>query len=90
METTGIIGIMKGYMGITGYILGFCRDNGTENENYRDYRGHIGVVLEDSMSISMFHAVCGALEGRVFRFGGSCTGSGGIRSIATFHEWLLN
>ena len=35
METVGIIGA----------ILGSCCDNGTENGNYRDFRGYTRVML---------------------------------------------
>ena len=34
METTGIIGLYKGYIGIIGYILGVYWDNGKQNGNY--------------------------------------------------------
>ena len=39
METTGII----------GYILGFYRDNGKENGNYRDYTLGIQKTKEGHM-----------------------------------------
>ena len=34
METTQ--GLYRGYIGMTGCILGLYRDNGKENGNYRD------------------------------------------------------
>ena len=34
METTGIIGTKKGYIGILGYIFVLYRDNGKENGSY--------------------------------------------------------
>ena len=34
METTGIIGTIKGYIGIIGNILWLYWDNGKENGNY--------------------------------------------------------
>ena len=38
-ETTGIIGVIQ------GYIFGLYGDNGEEHGNYRDYRGYLGVYI---------------------------------------------
>ena len=42
METTGIVGVIQGYIGVIGHILGCYWDNGKENGN--DHNGVIGVI----------------------------------------------